>query len=98
MDAVAKYYSEEYQLFIDPTVSTDTSAEYLMEMNGLLVLSIMELGGQLDPNKKDLVGPIMKYFSQIGEVLEERFWNGVEWEFAETYVPYLRATELLYSN
>ena len=98
MDAVAKYYSEEYQLFIDPTVSTDTSAEYLMEMNGLLVLSIMELGGQLDPNKKDLVGPIMKYFSQIDEVLEERFWNGVEWEFAETYVPYLRATELLYSN
>ena len=97
-DTITKYYSKEQQLFIDPTVNTATSAEYLMEMNGLLVLTMMELGPALAPHEKDLVEPIVKYFSQIGEVLEERFWESVEWEFAETYVPYLKATEILYPN
>ncbi|MDJ0958650.1 MAG: DUF255 domain-containing protein [Arenicellales bacterium] len=97
-DAINKYYSREQQLFIDPTVNTTTSAEYLMEMNGLLVLAMMELSPTLAPNEKELIEPVVKYFSQIGEVLEERFWESVEWEFAETYIPYLRAAELLYPH
>lgn len=91
--ALDEFYDEKSRVFLDPTVDTARSAEYLMEMNGILALTMMELGDVLAQNTNELVTPVLKYFSLMGEVLEDRLWDGVEWEFAETYVPYLTATE-----
>ena len=92
-DAVAEFYDEQQQAFLDPSVDTASSAEYLMEMNGLLVQTMMQLGAALESDQHKLVRPVLTYFSLMGDVLEDRFWDGVEWEFAETYVPYLSAAE-----
>lgn len=92
-EAVAGFYSEEQGVFLDPAVDAASSAEYLMEMNGLLAHTMMELGAVADQTESDRVQPVLKYFSLMGEVLEDRLWDGVEWEFAETYVPFLSATE-----
>ena len=96
-EALANFHNEEQGIFLDPTVDTASSAEYLMEMNGLLALTLMELDDALEQNEKQLVESVIKYFSLMGEILEDRFWDGIDWEFTETYVPYLSATERYFS-
>lgn len=91
--AIAHFYDEQQRVFLDPSVDTSSSAEYLMEMNGLLALAMMGSGDVPGMDQKALVRSVLKYYSGMGDVLEDRFWDGVEWEFAESYVPFLLATE-----
>lgn len=89
--AIAEFYDEKLGVFLDPTVDSAQSAEYLMQLNGMLALAMMELSPEQDTHV--LVRSVLKYFSLMGEVLEDRLWDGVEWEFTENYVPYLIAVE-----
>ena len=52
----------------------------------------------MDPANQEILESVMTYFSQVSEVLEERFWDAVDWDFAEAYVPYLRAVETVYGQ
>ena len=92
--AVAKFFDEKKGIFIDSSVDLSTNVEYLMEMNGLFAQAIMALDAKLGPKGRIVVESVMTYFSQMGEPLEDRFWNATEWEFAEGYVPYLRAVDV----
>ena len=91
--AINDYYDKRLGIFIDPRVDDSTNVEYLMEMNATLALSIMGLGDRLNPGGGKIVDSIAAYFSQMIDPLEERFWNAVEWEFAESYVPLLQAVD-----
>lgn len=91
--AVTDFYDAKKRIFIDPSVDDSTNVEYLMQMNGLFAQSIISLDDSLGPSGRIIVESLITYFSRMGEPLEDRFWNAVAWEFAEAYVPYLRALE-----
>jgi uncharacterized protein YyaL (SSP411 family) len=91
--AVTKFYNKEKGIFIEPSVKEGTNIEYLMEMNAMLALSIMGLGDRLDPGGTRIVKSVTTYFSGMVETLDQRFWNAVEWEFAESYVPFLQVVD-----
>jgi len=91
--AVTKFYNKEKGIFIEPSVKEGTNVEYLMEMNSILALSIMGLGDRLDPGGTRIVKSVTTYFSGMVEPLDQRFWNAVEWEFAESYVPFLQVAD-----
>lgn len=57
----------------------------------MLAESLIGLNG--DGRYGWLVDTIVTYFSAIGEILEERLWDGENWKFTERYVPYLRAVD-----
>jgi len=91
--AVTQFYNKEKGIFIEPSVKEGTNVEYLMEMNAMLALSIMGLGDRLNPGGDRIVKSITTYFSGMVEPLDQRFWNAVEWEFAESYVPFLQVVD-----
>ena len=62
-----------------------------MEVNGLIAQTLIGLNE--DGEHGALVDTIVTYFSAMGEVFEERLWEGENWEFTERYVPYLRAVD-----
>ena len=94
--AILKFYDTDKGIFIDPGVD-NSNVEYLLEMNGLMATAIVKSGNQ-DPANQEIVESLITYFSQVSEVLEERFWDAVEWDFAEAYVPYLRVVETGYGQ
>jgi len=89
--AIEKFYDERLGVLTDPSVGDTDDAEFLMEINGLMAQTL--IGLKEGDNYADLINGIMTYFSGIGAIFEERLWDGVNWEFAERYVPYLRAAE-----
>jgi len=91
--AVTNFYNEEKGIFIQAEVDDSTNVEYLMEINGLFAQSFISMDDSLDSSGRKLVGSIVTYFSRMVEPLEDRLWNAVDWEFAESYVPYLQAVE-----
>ena len=94
--AILEFYNPEKGIFIDPGVD-NSNVEYLMEMNGLIATAMVKSGNH-DPANQEILESLMTYFSQVSEVLEERFWDAVDWDFAEAYVPYLRAVETVYGQ
>ncbi|MFV2032209.1 MAG: DUF255 domain-containing protein [Gammaproteobacteria bacterium] len=91
--AIRDFYDDQQGAFVDSDIDDSTNVEYLMEINGLLAQSIIGLGDRFNPRDREIVKSLITHFSLMGEVLEERFWNADQWEFAETYVPYLRLLE-----
>jgi uncharacterized protein YyaL (SSP411 family) len=89
--AISRYYDADLQILVDPAVDNSTNVEYLMEINGLMAQSMIDLGDRLGPETQQKVESIIAYFSMMSEVLEDRFWDAAEWEFTESYVPYLQA-------
>ncbi len=94
--AIVEFYDREQGIFMDPGVD-HSSIEYLLEMNGLIATAIVRSGND-DAASREILRSLITYFSQISEVLEERFWDAVDWDFAEAYVPYLRAVEAVYGQ
>ena len=62
-----------------------------MEVNGLITQVL--IGLKEDGDYGNLVNATITYFSAIGELLEDRLWDGENWEFTERYVPYLFAVD-----
>lgn len=91
--ALTRYYHGDARIFIDPTVDSSINVEYLMEINGLFAQTLLALDHRLDGAHRPVVESLLAYFSLMGEVLEDRLWDARDWEFTETYVPYLRAYE-----
>lgn len=91
--AITNFYDVEKGIFIQPEVDDSTNVEYLMEINGLFAQSLISMDGSLGASGRKVVGSLVRYFSQMVEPLEDRIWNAVAWEFAESYVPYLQAAE-----
>jgi hypothetical protein len=91
--AVTNFFNVEKGIFIQPEVDDSSNVEYLMEINGLFAQSIISMDGSLGSSGGKVVGSIVTYFSRMAEPLEDRLWNAVAWEFAESYVPYLQAVE-----
>jgi uncharacterized protein YyaL (SSP411 family) len=89
--AISRYYDAGLEIFVDPAVDNSTNVEYLMEINGLMAQSMIDLDDRLDTDAQQKIDSIIAYFSLMAEVLEDRFWDAVEWEFTESYVPYLEA-------
>jgi len=95
--AVTNFFNVEKGIFIQPEVDDSTNVEYLMEINGLFAQSIMSMDGSLGSSGGKVVESLVTYFSRMVEPLEDRLWNAVAWEFAESYVPYLQAVEIYLS-
>ena len=91
--AVGRFFDVEKGIFVDPAFAEDDGAEYLMEMNGLLGLTMMRLGEDGFPPRWDVVNSLMTYFSGAGTLLEDRLWEAGDWEIMEAYVPYLHAID-----
>ena len=91
--AIDRFFDVEKGIFVDPAFAEDDGAEFLMEMNGLLGLTMMRLGEDGFPPRWDVVNPLMTYFSGAGTLLEERLWDAGDWEIMEAYVPYLQAID-----
>jgi uncharacterized protein len=89
--AIAQFYDPSLGVLTDPSLGDTDDVEFLMEVNGMLAQTLMALNANGDYT--DLVNAIVKYFSASGEILEERLWDGENWEFTERYVPYLRAVD-----
>lgn len=51
------------------------------------------MGLDENENYAALVNVIVTYSSAMGEIFEERLWDGENWEFTEHYVPYLRTVD-----
>ena len=91
--AIDRFFDAEKGIFVDPAFAEDDGAEYLMEMNGLLGLTIMRLGEYGFPPRWEVVDSLMTYFSGAGTLLEDRLWDASDWEIMEAYVPYLEAID-----
>lgn len=78
-------------MLTDPSLGDTDDVEFLMEVNGLMAETL--IGLDVDGARRELVDTILRYFSATGEILEERLWDGENWEFTERYVPYLRAVD-----
>jgi uncharacterized protein YyaL (SSP411 family) len=89
--AIEQFYDERIGVLTDPSLGDTDDAEFLMEVNGLLAQTLIGLNE--DGDHGALVNTIIRYFSAMGEVFEERLWDGENWEFTEHYVPYLRAVD-----
>ena len=89
--AIEKFFSEDMGVLTDPSLGGTKDPEFLMEVNGLIAQTLIGLKDA--GNHGGLINAIITYFSAMGEVLEERLWEGQDWEFTERYVPYLRAAE-----
>jgi len=89
--AIAEFYDKSIGVLTDPSLGDTDDAEFLMEVNGLLAGTLMELNQ--DGAYSALVDAIVRYFSATSEIFEERLWEGENWEFTERYVPYLRAVD-----
>ncbi len=102
--AIAEFYDGERKLFTDAGAGNAVPPEYLLELNGLLACALLELNDQ--PPGADasgtpgaeLIEPLIAHYSSITEVLEERIWDGAEWDLTEAYVPYLDALEKYFST
>ena len=91
--AIDRFLDAEKGIFVDPSFAEDDGAEYLMEMNGLLGLTMMRLGEDGFPPRWEVVNSLMTYFSGAGALLEDRLWDASDWEIMEAYVPYLQAID-----
>ena len=91
--AVARFHDADKGIFVDPGFAEADGIEHLMEMNAMLGLAMMRLGEDGYRDRRDLVDPLMTYFSGVGAVLDERLWESSDWEIMETYVPYLEASD-----
>jgi uncharacterized protein YyaL (SSP411 family) len=89
--AIAEFYTKDIGVLTDPSLGDTDDVEFLMEVNGLLAQTL--IGLDKDGLYKPLIDTIITYFSATGEILEERLWDGENWEFTERYVPYLRAVD-----
>ena len=89
--AIELYYDRSVGILTDPSLGDTDDAEFLMEVNGMLAQTLMGLN--LDGEYRPLIDAIITYFSAMGEILEDRLWDGENWEFTERYVPYLRAVD-----
>jgi len=90
-EAVAQFHDASIGILTDPSLGDTDDAEFLMEVNGLLAQTMIGLGK--DGSYKPIIDNIITYFSATGEILEERLWDGENWEFTERYVPYLLAVD-----
>ena len=91
--AIDSFFDQDKQIFIDPSFGLADDVEYLMEMNGLLAQTMMELEDQESGRYANLVSALMTYFSHMDEIFEDRLWEANNWEFTERYVPYLKAVD-----
>ncbi len=89
--AIEKFYNEDIGVLSDPSAGDTKDPEFLMEVNGLIAQTLIGLKDAGDYG--GLINAIITYFSAMGEVFEERLWEGQDWEFTERYVPYLRAAD-----
>ena len=89
--AIDEFYDESVGVLADPSLGDTGDAEFLMEVNGLVAQTLMGIDD--GEEHQELTKKIVTYFSAMGEILEERVWDGENWEFTERYVPYLRAAE-----
>ncbi len=89
--AIAEFFDEDIGVLTDPSLGDTDDAEFLMEMNGLLAQTLIELGEEDRYGR--LLSAILTYFSAMSEILEDRLWDAENWEFTERYVPYLRAVD-----
>ncbi len=96
--AVTHFHDADKQIFLDPETNGMEDLEFLMEMNGWLALALKASatreGGTALPGAKKLV----TYFSGMTEQLEDRMWDARDWEFVESYVPYLTAADIFLSE
>jgi uncharacterized protein YyaL (SSP411 family) len=91
--AINSFFDKDKQVFIDVSFGLADDVEYLMEMNGLLAQTMMQLDEKKPGQYAALVTGLMTYFSHMDEVLEDRLWETDSWEFTERYVPYLEAAD-----
>ncbi len=91
--AITEFYDVEKKIFTAADLDSSANVEYLMELNGLLTQAILGLGTRLDASPMEIVEAMITHYSLMAEVLEDRLWDAVEWDFTETYVPYLRAVD-----
>ncbi len=89
--AIDAFYDERLAILTDPSLGDTDDAEFLMEVNGLLAQTL--LGVERNARQEAVLDSIITYFSGMGEILEERLWDGQDWAFTERYVPYLRAVD-----
>lgn len=89
--AIEQFKDEGVGILTDPSLGDTDDAEFLMEVNGLIAQTLTELKAKGD--YRELIDAIVTYFSATGEIFEERLWDGVDWEFTERYVPYLRVLD-----
>ena len=87
-----EYYDVEKQIFIDRQLDAK-DYEYLMGMNAGFALGLMgeskNNAGKINTNVK----PLISYFSGLEELLEERLWDGNDWELLERYASFLSAAD-----
>jgi len=87
-----EYYDAEKQIFIDRQLDAK-DYEYLMGMNAGFALGLMgesiNNAGKINTNVK----PLISYFSGLEEILEERLWDGNDWELLERYASFLSAAD-----
>ena len=91
--SISKFYDEINGVFIEPTIGSNGNVEYLMSLNGLLVQAMISLGDRLDEKEQNIIERVITYYSLMGEVLEDRLWDAVDWDFTENYVAYLAAID-----
>ena len=91
----ARFLDAEKQIFFDPSIDSLDEVEYLMEMNGLFsqMMLDMELIQWTNDDHRNQIEPMITYFSAMDELLEDQIWDAENWQFAESYVPYLRAVD-----
>ena len=89
--AIEQFYDAKLGVLTDPSLGDTDDAEFLMEVNGLMAQTL--IGLDAGERYRPLVNGIITYFSAMGEILDERLWDGENWEFTERYVPYLRAVD-----
>ncbi|MBF0278710.1 MAG: thioredoxin domain-containing protein [SAR324 cluster bacterium] len=89
-----QYFDSKLGIFAENLTENWSDVEYHMEINGLLTQAMMLLPAKNGRKERmDAIAGQINYFSAMDEIFEDRSWDTKEWEFLESYVPYLKATE-----
>ncbi|MFC1664804.1 DUF255 domain-containing protein [Pseudomonadota bacterium] len=93
IDVQQKYFVRNKKIFFDELAGDFDDIESLIEINGLLALSLMHPTQSAKSQSSKVTDDLMTYFSKANELIEDRTWDAREWWFAESYVPYMAAAD-----
>mgnify|MGYP000695513026 CR=1 FL=1 len=64
-----------------------------MEINAGFALGLMGESTNNTGKLENNVKPLIRYFSGLEELLEERLWDGNNWELLERYATFLNSAD-----
>ncbi|MBC8259442.1 MAG: thioredoxin domain-containing protein [SAR324 cluster bacterium] len=90
--SAVNFYDKKRQIYLDPELDLN-DYEFLMELNANIAMGILSHDRKNTRQTLNSVEALISYFSGLDELLDERLWDGKNWEFLDRYAVFLSAAD-----